>query len=111
MSRHLSTACFLSVLSLICVGLISPVSAIAKKRPRLRLEHYYVEEPMYLCSVKNRKTGQVFYGKSPKESFAKNYARSYCQMMSYAGQCFIKASCNHEMVSVRKRRFVPVDPS
>lgn len=90
---------------LLAGSFLSPV-ALAKKKYRTVLTHEYVQEPMYLCSVTNRSTGDVFYGKSPKKAFATMYARSYCQMMSYSGQCYIKATCNYDYVTVRKRKWV-----
>lgn len=98
---------FFTVSSLVILGMsLLPQMASAKTKYRTVLKHEYVQEPMYLCSVTNRTTGDVFYGKSPKQTFAAMYARSYCQMMSYSGQCYVKVNCNFEYVTVRKRKWV-----
>lgn len=93
-------------IGLVACSLLPPVVLAKKATYRHVLKFTYEQEPMYLCSVNNRSTGDVFYGKSPKKSFATMYARSYCQMMSYSGQCYIKATCTHEYVTVRKRNYV-----
>lgn len=48
---------------------------------------------MYLCSVRNANTGEIFYGKSIKKSYAEMYARATCQMKSHSGNCLVQAYC------------------
>lgn len=56
---------------------------------------------MYVCSVRNANTGQIFYGKSVKESYAQMYARATCQMKSHSGNCLVKASCDYNSQPLR----------
>lgn len=56
---------------------------------------------MYLCSVRNTSTGDVFYGKSIKESYAEMYARATCQMKSHSGNCLVKANCELGSQAIR----------
>ena len=55
-----------------------------------------VPSNMYVCSVRNADTGEIFYGKSIKESYAEMYARATCQMKSHSGNCVVRASCEYE---------------
>ena len=54
-----------------------------------------VPSNMYLCSVRNADTGEMFYGKSIKEYDAEMYARATCQMKSHSGNCVVRASCEY----------------
>lgn len=93
---------------LICGLCVLHVDAAKKsKRPRMRLEHYYVDEEMFVCRVENNKTHKTYEGRSIKEAYARMWAITSCQMQSYEGQCYYRRpQCNHEWVQVRKRRWV-----
>ncbi len=97
--------CRCIIMCLILFG-IGVAYAAQNKAVYYKEEFYYENEPMYLCSVVNTATHQTFYGQSPKQKYATIYARAACQMQSYKGQCFVRATCNWELVKVRKRRFV-----
>lgn len=98
------------VMILSCVTMMAPVMASQNsKRTRIELEHYYVDEEMFVCRVENNKTHRIFEGRSIKESYARVWAVTSCQMQSYEGQCYYRRPiCNHEWVQVRKRRWVRV---
>ena len=60
-----------------------------------------VPSNMYLCSVRNTNTGDIFYGKSVKKSYAEMYARATCQMKSHSGNCIVRAYCEFGSQAVK----------
>ncbi len=100
---------FIFILATCVIFTLSVQAAQKSKRTQIKLEHYYVDEEMYVCRVENNKTHRVYEGRSIKESYARVWAITSCQMQSYEGQCFYRRPiCNNEWVQIRKRRWVRV---
>ncbi len=105
MNKHFSSLILFFILGVVLLD-TSALAAKTEKRVIYKEQFYYVDEQMFLCSVSNHSTHQMYYGQSQKKKYAVMYARAACQMQSYKGQCFVKADCNWQFVKVRKRRFV-----